>query len=141
MLESILKLFFSAISFVLFGLNNLLFPPLFIPVLFIKFLSLFSFLSKFLDSLCIYLGQLWISINNFNMLITKNIKWDIQGEVSLSRNAWYLLVSNHQSAVDIVVLQKFFFEKDTFSKVFSQARVTLCPFLRYLLVCFKISFC
>jgi len=70
------------------------------------------------------IAQGWVGFNSYGLRLTKNIKWDVQGADSLRSDAWYLLVANHQSMVDIVVLQcvfhrktpplKFFLKKELF---------------------------
>lgn len=60
-------------------------------------------------------------INRFN-----NIDWQIDGDQNLSTDAWYLLIANHQSWLDIIVLagvaknrfaEPKFFLKDSLKKV------------------------
>ncbi len=71
----------------------------------------------------------WISINNLNMRITKRIKWDIHGDEKLKPDDWYLVLSNHQSWVDILVLQKVFNRKIPFLKFFLKKELIWVPLL------------
>jgi 1-acyl-sn-glycerol-3-phosphate acyltransferase len=50
----------------------------------------------------------WIRINNFIILLTTPTRWDISGTGTLRKNDKYLLICNHQSWVDILILQKVF---------------------------------
>jgi 1-acyl-sn-glycerol-3-phosphate acyltransferase len=54
------------------------------------------------------IAQLWVASNRLGLALTKDIRYDVEGLKGLRRDAWYLLISNHQSMVDIVVLQNVF---------------------------------
>ncbi len=71
----------------------------------------------------------WISINNFNMWWMHRIKWDVRGLEGLSLKEWYLVISNHQTWVDIVVLQKVFNRKIPFLKFFLKKELIWVPIL------------
>lgn len=71
----------------------------------------------------------WISINNFNIWWSKRITWDIRGLEGLSLDQWYLVISNHQTWIDIVVLQKVFIRKIPFLKFFLKKELIWVPFL------------
>lgn len=47
---------------------------------------------------------IWTSCLNGILHINTRKKWHIQGDVSLSRKNWYILISNHQTWADIPVL-------------------------------------
>ena len=47
----------------------------------------------------------WASCNKMILMLTNNIKWDLEGDENLSMKDWYLVLSNHQSWADIFVLQ------------------------------------
>lgn len=51
------------------------------------------------------LGELWISINKGLTWFFRGMQWDIQLPDGLSHDSRYLVFSNHQSWVDILVLQ------------------------------------
>jgi 1-acyl-sn-glycerol-3-phosphate acyltransferase len=71
----------------------------------------------------------WISINNFNIWWSKRIKWDVQGLDGLSLDQWYLVISNHQTWIDIVVLQKVFNRRIPFLKFFLKKELIWVPLL------------
>jgi 1-acyl-sn-glycerol-3-phosphate acyltransferase len=62
------------------------------------------------------IGTLWVTINNLNAALLIPVRWDVQGVEGLSTDKWYMLVANHQSRVDIPVLQKVFNRKTPFLK-------------------------
>ena len=54
------------------------------------------------------IAENWIWVNNQNQKLVGNTRWDIQGIEALERSDWYLVLANHQSWVDILVLQRIF---------------------------------
>lgn len=71
----------------------------------------------------------WVGVNRLGLKLGKNIRWDVQGVDSLQPDAWYLLVANHQSMVDIVILQSIFHRKIPFLKFFLKKELMWVPFL------------
>ena len=60
----------------------------------------------------------WQDFNNFIMWLTAKIEWDVEGVGAISVDDWYLLVSNHLSWLDILVLQRVFNRRAPFLKFF-----------------------
>src|SRR5208337_4434901 len=75
------------------------------------------------------IAQDWVGINSLGLKLAKNIRWDVQGIDALQPDAWYLLVANHQSMVDVVVLQSIFHRKIPFLKFFLKKELIWVPFL------------
>ncbi|GAB5384390.1 MAG: acyltransferase [Aliiglaciecola sp.] len=71
----------------------------------------------------------WITINNLNQRLTSNTTWKVEGVETLTLNDWYLVISNHQSWVDILVLQRIFNRKIPFLKFFLKKELIWVPFL------------
>ncbi|MFQ3251058.1 MAG: 1-acyl-sn-glycerol-3-phosphate acyltransferase [Glaciecola sp.] len=71
----------------------------------------------------------WISINNLNQNIFSRTKFVTQGGAGLSNKEWYLVISNHQSWVDILVLQRVLNHKIPFLKFFLKKELIWVPFL------------
>ncbi|TAL33282.1 MAG: acyltransferase [Spirochaetes bacterium] len=71
----------------------------------------------------------WISVNNLNINLTKGIRWDVRGMDDLSMKQWYLVIANHQTWSDIVVLQKVFNRKIPFLKFFLKKELIWVPLL------------
>ena len=61
------------------------------------------------------------------MALVERVRWDVAGQDSLSRKAWYLVSSNHQSWVDILVLQKVFHGRAPFLKFFLKRQLLYVP--------------
>ena len=75
------------------------------------------------------MGTAWISLNNLNLRLTNRIRWDVEGVEGLSTDEWYLVLANHQSWVDILVLQNVFNGKIPFLKFFLKKELLWVPFL------------
>jgi 1-acyl-sn-glycerol-3-phosphate acyltransferase len=75
------------------------------------------------------IGTIWISFNNWNLGVTNPVHWDLRGLDGLARDRWYLVVANHQSWVDILVLQRAFNRKIPFLKFFLKRELFWVPFL------------
>ncbi len=75
------------------------------------------------------LVQNWVGINALGLKLSKHIGWDVQGLNGLHPDAWYLLLANHQSMVDIVVLQSIFHGKIPTLKFFLKKELIWVPFL------------
>jgi len=71
----------------------------------------------------------WIWVNNQNQRLLGNTQWDIQGPANFKRSEWYLVLANHQSWVDILVLQRIFHRKIPFLKFFIKKELIWMPLL------------
>ncbi|MBA2711373.1 MAG: acyltransferase [Tatlockia sp.] len=105
----------------------------FIPILLIGFLKLFPnqhlkvLCTKWVDSI----ASLWSSINNYYISQTQKTNWEISGLSGLNKNNWYLLVANHQSWLDIVVLQRILNRKIPMMKFFIKDQLKWVPLLGF----------
>jgi 1-acyl-sn-glycerol-3-phosphate acyltransferase len=71
----------------------------------------------------------WISLNNLTTRIFTAIKWRVEGLETLSRKDWYLIIANHQSWADILILQNIFNRKIPFIKFFLKKELLYVPFM------------
>jgi 1-acyl-sn-glycerol-3-phosphate acyltransferase len=75
------------------------------------------------------IAELWISGNDLNIAVTQKIEWKIQLPPGLSLDRSYLVCANHQSWVDIVVLQHVFNRQIPFLRFFLKQQLLYVPFL------------
>lgn len=70
--------------------------------------------------------RLWALLNLAIVNLFNDVEWKVVGDDSLDKNSWYLLIANHQSWLDILVLSSFartripepkFFLKDSLKKI------------------------
>ncbi|MBW2410148.1 MAG: acyltransferase [Deltaproteobacteria bacterium] len=75
------------------------------------------------------IAENWIWVNNQNQKMVGNTCWEVQGVENLERSDWYLVLANHQSWVDILVLQRIFHKKIPFLKFFIKKELIWFPVL------------
>jgi 1-acyl-sn-glycerol-3-phosphate acyltransferase len=119
----------GSLSFFLIILNTLLcFIPVMILALFkivLPFPSVRAVLNVVLD----YIATMWIGINNINQKYLGQSLIDVSGDHELSLKDWYMITSNHQSWVDILILQRIFNRKIPFIKFFLKRELIWVPFI------------
>ena len=71
----------------------------------------------------------WVGVNNLNQRLLSRTRWDVQGVTNLEENGWYLVIANHQSWVDILVLQNIFHRNIPFLKFFLKKELIWVPIL------------
>lgn len=76
-----------------------------------------------------WLAMGWVSVNSFNTRLINKVQWDVAGLSGLKTNQWYLVISNHQSWTDILVLQTIFSGKIPFLKFFLKKELIWVPLL------------
>jgi 1-acyl-sn-glycerol-3-phosphate acyltransferase len=69
----------------------------------------------------------WIGMNNLNQQLTSRTHWDVRGLSNLASQGWYMVVANHQSWVDILVLQRVFHGRIPFLKFFLKKELFWFP--------------
>ena len=76
----------------------------------------------------------WVGVNRINQALFSGTQIDLAGlegpeGTALSPGGWYLVMANHQSWVDILVLQSIFHRKIPFLKFFIKQELFWVPFL------------
>lgn len=105
----------------------------FIPILFVGVFKLIpnrnwqTHCTKAVDGVV----TLWIMINNGYLSSTQNVEWQVQGLPNVKKKDWYLIVANHQSWLDIVVLQRIFNRKIPVMKFFVKSQLKWIPLLGF----------
>ncbi len=123
------KFLVGSIAFLLHVINTLFWVmPIFV-LAFIKLVLPFKWLKPSLDSLLNTSASSWIWVNQWIIRFTKPIEWQLDLPDNLSCKNWYLVVANHQSWVDILVLQSVFNRKIPFIKFFLKQQLIWIPFL------------
>ena len=73
------------------------------------------------------LGEGWTATNVFLMSLFLRIDWDVEGFERLDRAGRYLIVSNHQSWTDILVLFRVFHRRVPFIRFFMKSALIWVP--------------
>ncbi len=71
----------------------------------------------------------WVRNNSAIIALTQSIEWDIEGIEGLDLNGWYLLNCNHQTWVDIPILQRLFIGQIPFVKFFLKQELIWVPLM------------
>jgi len=119
----------AAFGMLLLALNTvLLVPPLLVLAL-LKLLLPLRAVRAWLSRMVIVIAESWIAVNSWLIRTLTPTRWVISGLDGLKRQGWYLVVSNHQSWVDIPVLQGVFNRHIPFLKFFLKQQLIWVPFL------------
>jgi len=102
--------------------------PLFALAL-VKFLVPLHAARTLLSRVLILIAESWISVNGAVFWLLTRIEWQVEGADTLAYEGHYLVISNHQSWVDIPVLQKTFNKKLPFLKFFLKQELIWVPLL------------
>ena len=86
-------------------------------------------LRRALTRLLMWIGESWVAVNSWLLTHAASIDWQASGLDGLSTSGWYLVISNHQSWVDILVLQKVFNRRIPFLKFFIKQELIWFPIL------------
>ncbi|WP_165309933.1 acyltransferase [Vibrio ziniensis] len=72
---------------------------------------------------------LWATVNARLLAVSNPVQWDIEGGEDLKKAGWYLLISNHLSWTDIVVLCAVFKDRIPMPKFFLKQQLLYVPFM------------
>ena len=86
-------------------LNSLFWVPVLLMLALLKLLAPGQRMRLWVDPLLLRVAEAWIAGNSAWMRLTQRTAWDVQGLDGLEARSWYLVTANHQSWVDILVLQ------------------------------------
>lgn len=112
---TILLTILCSIPIILAGIVKLIFP---IPVIW-RSVSVF----------CNFMMYCWCSGLAALLYFNPWLKWDIQGLETLNKKNWYLLICNHHSWADIVVLCVIFRNHIPMNKYFLKQQLAWVPFM------------
>ncbi|HLD67303.1 MAG TPA: acyltransferase [Pseudomonas sp.] len=117
----------GSIATLILASNTLIFCwPLFIGAL-VKALLPFQAARRLINIAMHWSAESWISVNKTWMDGVGHTRWDVQGLADLDLRQTYLVTSNHQSWVDIVVLQYQLNRRAPFLKFFLKRELIWVP--------------
>jgi len=71
----------------------------------------------------------WVKVNSLNQCVFSRTKIDISSLPPLSTKQWYMVIANHQSWVDILILQRVLDGKVPFLKFFLKQQLLYVPII------------
>ncbi|MCF2859932.1 acyltransferase [Pseudoalteromonas sp. SMS1] len=112
----------------LYVLNTLVW---FVPIFVCGVLKLLPIpaLQRLFSKLAKACASMWVACNNINQQGISPYQLKVTGTESLTEKDWYLVIANHQSWVDILVLQRVLHRKIPFLNFFLKKELLYVPFL------------
>ena len=118
----------GVVTAALLGLNTLVIALSLVPPALLKLLLPVDAVRRVCDRLMNALASRWVANNNLWIAAVQPAAvWDVQGVDGLHARGWYLVSSNHQSWVDILVLQRIFHGRIPFLKFFLKQELIWVP--------------
>lgn len=104
------------------------FTPIFLLAI-VKLLVPITSFRRWLTRVLMWLGENWVSMNRLLLAGSGAMNWHADGIDELRHAGWYLVVANHQTWVDIVLLQVVFNRRIPFLKFFIKQELIWFPLL------------
>ena len=111
----ILNTIFCLIPILIFSLLKAVFP--------------FNFFQKIFSYLLDAMASNWVLLNSVNQKLFTQTKLVVTGMNDFNKHDWYLVLANHQSWVDILVLQRALHGEIPFLKFFLKKELIYVPLL------------
>ncbi|BCR05976.1 acyltransferase [Desulfuromonas versatilis] len=77
----------------------------------------------------LWLADGWIGGTRLITRLTQSIDWQVRCDAGIERKNWYLVVANHQSWVDLIVLLMVLGRRISFPKIFAKQQMLWVPLL------------
>jgi 1-acyl-sn-glycerol-3-phosphate acyltransferase len=127
MLNFLPSILVRVIATLLMVLNALFWVPILLIFASLKLVLPFKAVRLRIDPVLLFIAESWIACNSGWMALTQRTEWDVQGIEGLDPRSWYLVNSNHQSWVDILVLQHLLNRRIPLLKFFIKQELIWVP--------------
>jgi len=117
----------GVIAVLLLIVNTLFWCALLLALALVKLLLPFKAVRRAVDPLLNGIATCWVACNSGWMRLTQRTRWDVQGVDELHYAGWYLVNCNHQSWVDIFVLQHVMNRRIPMLKFFLKQQLIYVP--------------
>ena len=115
------------INALLLGINTVFWCLLLYVLLLVRLILPFKPVQVFISKVMIWVSESWVACNTGWMKLTQGTRWQVAGDEELKRESWYLVLSNHQSWVDILAMQRVFNRRAPFLKFFLKQQLIWVP--------------
>lgn len=119
----------GALASTLMLLNILFWVPVLLLVATVKLLLPFRRVRLALDPVLLRIAEAWIAGNSGWMRLTQAMQWEVSGLQDLNPRQWTLVICNHQSWVDILVLQHVLNRRIPLLKFFLKKQLIWVPIM------------
>ena len=117
------------ISFIIYVVNTIVWLIPIVIFSLLKALSPFRLWRKVFSMLLDQMASNWVAVNTQLQKAFTKTEINVTGLDKLSMKEWYLVISNHQTWVDILVLQRVLHNKIPFLKFFLKKELIYVPLL------------
>jgi 1-acyl-sn-glycerol-3-phosphate acyltransferase len=126
---AVVRAVLGGLTFLLFASNTVVLCLVLYLVTLLRLAVPIASFRRGVSRLLVAIGEAWIAVNTFFLRLTQPTVYDVRGLEGLRRDVSYLVVSNHQSWVDIPVLQGVFLWRLPFLRFFLKQQLIRVPFL------------
>ena len=117
------------LSLTVYLINTLLWLAPILVFSLLKALFPFKWTQKVFSYLLDLMASNWVALNSVNQKLFTKMELDVSGLEELNMKDWYLVLANHQSWVDIVVIQRALHGKIPFLKFFLKKELIYVPIM------------
>lgn len=129
MLRKLPPVILGALAFAMMALNTLFWVFPLYSITLLKLIVPAPGWRKVCTRLLMGIAESWIAVNNTIFDQTQHTQWEVHGLEGLKRNDWYLVTANHQSWLDIFVLQRILNHRIPFLKFFIKQELIWFPIM------------
>lgn len=131
MFRSLASPLIGASSMLFMALNTIVCVTALMPFALIKLLLPFAPARRRVDPVLNAIAEAWIGANGWWISKVARVRWDVRQTATLHRDRWYLVAANHQTWVDIFVLQEMLLRKIPMLKFFLKRELIRVPFIGF----------
>jgi 1-acyl-sn-glycerol-3-phosphate acyltransferase len=117
----------GSLALLLIATNTLAWCALLLTVSLVKLALPARGIRKRVDPLLNAMATGWIGCNGAILRVTQRRRWDVEGNEQLLRDGWYMVLCNHQSWADILVLQQVLSRRVPMLKFFLKQQLIYVP--------------
>jgi len=117
----------GAVAASLLGLNTLFWCAILLLVALVKLIVPATPVRSVIDRVLNWIATRWVAGNSGWMTLTQRTQWDVAGMADLPYRGWYMVNCNHQSWVDILVLQHLLNRRIPMLKFFLKQQLIYVP--------------
>lgn len=119
----------GGLAFLAFVLNTLFWFPFIVATALVRLLVPARPVARWTRRAAAAMSGAWIDFNIAGLRVAGDMRWFVTAPSGLRPDGWYLVTSNHQSWVDIVILQWFLRRKIPMLKFFLKKELFWVPLL------------
>jgi 1-acyl-sn-glycerol-3-phosphate acyltransferase len=117
----------GSIALLLIVANTLVWCTLLLAFSVVKLVLPAQGIRKRVDPVLNAIATTWIACNGGILRLTQRRQWDVEGNEHLLRDGWYMVLCNHQSWADILVLQQVLSRRVPMLKFFLKQQLIYVP--------------